>query len=145
MTSFAALLFRRSMSGTGKWGSVVTAIIPMLGAAAAYAAEKPPLTGPELLELLGNGLSVTAIDMNGGKNFTGKVTYVSGGSLSGTITFTGKQPVPISGTWKVEGGKLCRTIVPLQPQQVCETWVRSGNKEVTIRVGNGDVGVSRWQ
>jgi hypothetical protein len=83
--------------------------------------------------------------MNGGKNFTGKVTYVSGGSLSGTITFTGKQPVPISGTWKVEGGKLCRTIVPLQPQQVCETWVRSGNKEVTIRVGNGDVGVSRWQ
>lgn len=145
MTSFAALLFRRSMNGACKWASVVMVVFLMIGAAASYAAEKTPLTGAELLELLGNGLSVTAIDMNGGKNFTGQVTYVSGGKLSGSITFTGKPPVAISGTWKVEGGRLCRTIVPLQPQQVCETWVRSGNKEVTIRVGNGDVGVNRWQ
>jgi hypothetical protein len=104
-----------------------------------------PLTGPELLELLGNGLSVTATDMQGGKNYAGQVTYASGGALAGTVTFTGKPPIPITGTWKVENGRVCRTIVPLQPQQVCEVWLRSGNKEVTIRVGTADVSVNRWE
>ena len=111
----------------------------------ACAAEKPPLTGVELSALLANGLSVSATDMRGGKNFTGQLTYAPGGTLSGAITFAGKPPVAVSGTWKIDGSRLCRTIVPLQPQETCEVWLKSGDKEVTIRVGNTDVGMSRWQ
>ena len=111
----------------------------------AFPAEKVPLTGPELNALLANGLSVSSTDMQGGKNFTGQMTYAANGTLSGAITFTGKSPINVKGTWKLDGPRLCRTIAPLQPQEVCEMWLKSGSNEVTIRVGNADVGVSRWQ
>jgi hypothetical protein len=111
----------------------------------AFSAEKVPLTGPELNGLLTKGLSVASTDTVGGKNFTATMTYAANGTLSGAIVFTGKPPIDVKGTWKLDGPRLCRTIVPLQPQEVCETWHKSGNNEVTIRVGNADVGVSRWK
>ena len=111
----------------------------------AFPAEKVTLTGPELSALLAKGLSVSSTDMLGGKNFTGTMTYATNGTLSGAITFTGKGPIDVKGTWKLDGPRLCRTIVPLQPQEVCEVWLKSGSNEVTIRVGNTDVGVSRWK
>jgi len=111
----------------------------------AFAAEKVPLTGPELNALLANGLSVSSTDMLGGKHFTAHMTYATNGTLSGPVTFTGKAPIDVKGTWKLDGPRLCRTIIPFQPQEVCEIWLKSGSNEVTIRVGNTDVGVSRWQ
>ena len=111
----------------------------------ALADEKIPLTEPELDALLAKGLSVSSTDMVGGKNFTARMTYAPNGTLAGAITFTGKTPVDVKGTWKLDGPRLCRTIVPLQPQEICETWHKSGSNEVTIRVGNTDVGISRWQ
>jgi hypothetical protein len=116
----------------------------MTGAAVASAADKP-LTGAQLTELLGKGLSVTSLDMNGGKNFTGQATFATGGTLKGTVTFTGKPAIPLTGTWKVDGDRLCRVVRPLQPQEVCETWVQSGDKEVTIRIGNTNISLIRWQ
>src|SRR5215218_8752232 len=110
-----------------------------------FAAEKVPLTGPELTALLAKGLAVSSTDMVGGKNFTATMTYAANGTLSGAIIFTGKIPVDVKGTWKLDGPRVCRTIVPLQPQEVCETWHKSGSNEVTIRVGNTDLGVSRWK
>jgi hypothetical protein len=110
----------------------------------AVAAEKPQLTDQEMKALLGMGLSFSSMDMQGGKNFTGRVTYASDGTLSGTITFTGRPSIAFAGTWKLDGSRLCRTIVPLQPQEVCETWLKSGEKEVTIRVGASEIAVSRW-
>jgi hypothetical protein len=116
-----------------------------IGAGPAWAAENSALTGSQLTELLAKGLSVTSLDMYGGKNFTGQATFASGGTLSGTLSFAGKSPVPLTGTWKIDGDRVCRTVRPLQPQEVCETWLRSGDKEVTIRVGKTDVGMIRWQ
>jgi hypothetical protein len=110
----------------------------------AFSADNVALTGPELSALLAKDLSVSSTDMLGGKNFTGRMTYAANGTLSGAVTFTGKAPINVKGTWKLDGSRLCRTIVPLQPQEVCETWLKSGANEVTIRVGNADVGVSRW-
>jgi hypothetical protein len=111
----------------------------------AFSAEKIPLAGPELSALLANGLSVSATDMVGGKNYTARMTYATNGTLSGAVTLVGKVPIDVKGTWKLDGSRVCRTIVPLQPQEVCETWFKSGSNEVTIRVGDTDVGMIRWQ
>jgi hypothetical protein len=114
-------------------------------AGGANAADKKPLNADEMKSLLANGLSVSSSDMRGGQNFTGQVTYAANGTLSGTLTFKGKEPIPLSGTWKLDGAKLCRTINPLQPQEVCESWLRNGDKEVVHQVGTAEVGISRWQ
>jgi hypothetical protein len=111
----------------------------------AHAAEKQQLSELEIKALLGKGLSVSSTDMDGGKKFTGQASYAADGTLSGTLTFVGKSPIAFEGRWKLDGSRFCRTIVPLQPQEVCETWLKSGDKEVTIRVGGTDVAVSRWK
>ena len=117
----------------------------VLLATATHAADKKPLTAEEMKTLLANGLTVSSSDMRGGANFTGKVTYAPDGTLSGSLAFNGQQPIPLTGTWKLNGARLCRTISPLQPQEVCETWVKTGDKEVTHQVGTNEVGISRWQ
>jgi hypothetical protein len=110
----------------------------------AFPAEMLPLTGPELDALLAKGLTVSSTDMLGGKHYTAHMTYATDGTLSGSVTLTGRPPIDLKGTWKLDGPRLCRTIIPFQPQEVCETWLKSGSNEVTIRVGNTDMGVSRW-
>lgn len=120
-------------------------LVAMATADRAFPAEKVPLTGPELDALLANGLTVSSTDMLGGKHYTAHVTYATNGTLSGAVTFPGKAPIDLKGTWKLDGPRLCRTILPFQPQEICETWLKSGSNEVTIQVGNTEVAVSRWQ
>jgi hypothetical protein len=127
-------------------GALILLAAVAIADSAAFAAEKVPLTEPELNALLANGLSVSSTDMLGGKYFTAHMTYATNGTLSGAVTFNnGKAPIDLKGTWKLDGPRLCRTILPFQPEEICETWLKSGSNEVTIRVGNTDVGVSRWQ
>jgi hypothetical protein len=152
MISFATFLMRlsevdfpRKAKHKLSRGALILLAIVAMANSDAFSAEKVPLTGPEISALLTKGLSVSSTDMLGGKNFTAHMTYAANGTLSGAITFTGKAPIEVKGTWKLDGPRLCRTIVPLQPQEVCEIWLKSGRNEVTIRVGNADVGVSRWQ
>jgi hypothetical protein len=112
----------------------------------AFPGEKVPLTGPELDALLANGLTVSSTDAMGGKHYTAHMTYAADGTLSGAVTSPGKAPIDLKGTWKLDGPRLCRTILPFQPQEVCETWVKSGSSnEVTVQVGNIEIAVSRWQ
>ena len=113
---------------------------------AAFSADKVPLTETELNALLANGLSVSSTDMLGGKYFTAHMTYATDGTLSGAVTFNnGRAPIDLKGTWKLDGPRLCRTILPFQPEQICEVWLKSGSNEVTVRIGETDIGVSRWQ
>ena len=112
----------------------------------AFPGEKVPLTGPELDALLAKGLTVSSTDTMGGKHYTAHMTYAADGTLSGAVTFPGRAPIDLKGTWKLDGPRLCRTILPLQPQEVCETWVKTGSSnEVTVQVGNIEIAVSRWQ
>ena len=149
MVSVGSFLARLGVSSKAKdklsRGALIVLAAMVTAESDAFSAEKVPLTEPELNELLANGLSVSSTDMFGGKYFTARMTYATNGTLSGAVTFTGKAPIDLKGTWKLDGPRLCRTIIPLQPQEVCETWHKSGSNEVTIRVGNTDVGVSRWQ
>jgi hypothetical protein len=150
MISRQRLLTRLSGIGapskaTGKLSRGALILLAAMAAAdKAFPAEMAPLTGQELDTLLAQGLSVSSTDMFGGKHFTAHMTYASNGTLSGAVTFTGRAPIDVKGTWKLDGPRLCRTILPFQPQEVCETWVKSGSNEVTIRVGDIDLGVSRW-
>jgi len=122
-----------------------SSLLTLMVVSTSLAAEKAPLTDGELKALLGSGLSVSSSDVQGGKVFTAQITYAPGGTLSGTLTFVGRSPTTLTGTWKVDGDRFCRTVVPLQPQEVCEMWLKSGEKEVTIRVGDMDVAIIRWQ
>jgi hypothetical protein len=124
--------------------SALILLAAMATADRAFPAEKVPLSGPELDALLANGLTVSSTDMLGGKNYTAHMTYATNGTLSGAVTFPGKAPIDLKGTWKLDGPRLCRTILPFQPQEICETWLKSGSNEVTIQVGNTEIGVSRW-
>src|SRR5262252_3499473 len=151
MISSQALLTRLSeieapSKATGKLSrGALILLAAMATAGRAYPAEMVPLTGPELDTLLAQGLSVSSTDMLGGKYYTAHMTYAADGTLSGAVTIAGRAPIDSKGTWKLDGPRLCRTIIPFQPQEVCETWVKSGsNNEVTVQVGNIEIAVSRW-
>ena len=122
-----------------------SSLLTLMLVSTALAAEKLPLADVEMKALLGKGLAVSSTDMQGGKVFTAQITYAHDGTLSGTLTFTGQPAIALTGTWKLDGPELCRTVIPLQPQEVCETWLKSGDKQVTITVGGVDMAVSRWQ
>jgi len=122
-----------------------SSLLTLMLVSTALAAEKLPLADVEMKALLGKGLQVTSTDPQAGKLFTAQMIYAPNGTLSGTLTFTGRPPTAFTGTWKLDGLRLCRTVVPLQPQEVCETWLKSGEKEVTVRVGDMDIAVSRWR
>jgi hypothetical protein len=150
MISFRAFLTGLSETGVLRntsdklFGSALVLLAAMATADRALPADMVPLTEPELDALLANGLTVSSTDMLGGKHYTAHMTYASDGTLSGAVTITGRAPIDLKGTWKIDGPRLCRTIIPFQPQEICETWLKSGNNEVTVRVGSTDMAVSRW-
>ena len=103
-----------------------------------------PYTAPEMQALLAKGLLVSSSDLEGGKVFTGRVTLSSDGKLSGTITPAGDKAIALTGNWKLKGALLCRTIAPIEPDEVCETWVKSGNKQATIQVNGKAASINKW-
>jgi hypothetical protein len=112
----------------------------------AWAQAKRPLTAAEMQALLAKGLMVTSTDPEGGKKFTGQVNLQAGGKLTGTLSIAGHGSAALNGTWKLNGARLCRTLGQVQPEEVCETWLRVGNaKEVTVQVDGKDASINRWQ
>jgi hypothetical protein len=117
----------------------------VLAAGGAMAQDKKPLSAAEMKTLTANGLTVSTMDMQGGKTFTGRVELAATGKLSGSLTPAGDKAIALSGTWKLKGAQLCRTLAPIQPDEVCETWLRTGAKEVTVQVDGKETSVNRWQ
>lgn len=95
--------------------------------------------------LLSKGLVVVSSDIEGGRTFAARITLAAGGQLSGTLTPAGERAIPVSGVWKLRGAQVCRTLAPLQPEEICETWVKTGVKEATIQIGGKDASINRWQ
>jgi hypothetical protein len=104
-----------------------------------------PYTAAEMQALLAKGLAVASSDLDGGKVFTARITLAAGGQLSGALTPAGDKAIAVSGTWKLKGAQVCRTLAPIQPEEVCETWVKSGPKQATIQIDGKDASVNRWQ
>ena len=104
-----------------------------------------PYTAAEMQALLAKGLVVSSSDLEGGKTFTARITLAAGGQLSGSLTPAGDKAIPVTGVWKLKGAQVCRTLAPIQPEEICETWVKSGPKQATIQVDGKDASVNRWQ
>ena len=113
-------------------------------ASVALAADKKPLTAAEMKVLVGNGLSIDISDLKGGKEYTGHIDIKPDGTQSGTVTIVGKPPIALSGTWKLKGAKFCRVLLPIEKKEVCETWLRSGDKEVIVKSGGKEKGINKW-
>jgi hypothetical protein len=111
---------------------------------AALAQSKPAYTTAEMQTLLGKGLSVASMDIDGGKKYTGRVNLEPGGRLTGALNVSGHGTVPLNGTWKLQGAQVCRTLGEVQPELICETWIRSGAKEATVQVDGKNVSINRW-
>ena len=103
-----------------------------------------PYTAAEMQALLAKGLVVASSDLDGGKVFTARITLAAGGQLSGALTPAGDKAIPVSSTWKLKGAQVCRTLAPIQPEEICETWIKSGPKQATIQVDGKDASVNRW-
>jgi hypothetical protein len=89
-------------------------------------------------------LIVSSSDTKGGEVFTARITLAVGGELSGVLTPAGGKAVPISGNWKLKGNQLCRTLGPIEPDEVCETWIKAGPNHAVVRVGRKIVSVNEW-
>ena len=112
---------------------------------AGHACAQTPYTAAEMQALLAKGLVVASSDLDGGKVFTARITLAAGGQLSGALTPAGDKAIAVSGTWKLKGAQVCRTLAPIQPEEICETWVKSGAKQATIQVDGKDASINRWQ
>jgi hypothetical protein len=45
----------------------------------------------------------------------------------------------LTGTWKLKGAKFCRVLKPVSENEVCETWVKTGDKQITVMIGGKPV------
>ena len=123
----------------------LTALGFVLVSGVAFAQAKKPFTAAEMQALLGKGLVVSSMDLEGGKHFTGRVNLEAGGKLSGTLTVSGQRPIALLGVWQLKGAQLCRTLEPVEPAEVCETWLRTGPKEAVVQVAGKETSINRWQ
>ena len=110
----------------------------------AFTQDRKPIPAAEMQAMLAKGLLVNSSDLEGGRYFRGRVNLSAGGKLSGTLTPAGQAAIPLSGTWRLKGGQLCRTLQPIEPVEVCETWLRNGPREAVIQVGGKQTSINRW-
>jgi hypothetical protein len=119
------------------------AAVWVLGATIALA-QGTAYTAAEMQALLSKGLVVESSDLEGGKTFTARISLNAGGQLSGSLTPAGEKPIGVNGVWKLKGAQVCRTLQPIQPEEICETWIKTGTKQATIQVGGKSASVNRW-
>ena len=126
---------------TKSFAALTLPILALLATAVA-AAEQRPLTAAEMQALLSNGLTLGIMDVNGGTKYKGSVTINADGTQSGSLVLTGKPPIALTGSWKLKGDKFCRVLKPVGEKEVCETWVKTGDKQITVMVGAKPVGLN---
>jgi hypothetical protein len=121
-----------------------TSLIAMSVVLSGSAFAQSPYSAAEMAALLAKGLVVSSSDLEGGKTFTARITLAAGGQLSGSLTPAGDKAIAVSGVWKLKGAQVCRTLAPLQPEEICETWIKSGTRQATVQVDGKDASINKW-
>src|SRR3954468_6390718 len=121
------------------------ALLVIVIGGSAFGQSPKSYSAAEMQALLGKGLVVASSDIEGGKTFTARITLAADGQLSGTLTPAGDKAIAVSGVWKLKGAQVCRTLAPVQPEEICEVWVKSGAKQATIQVDGKDASINKWQ
>lgn len=124
---------------------IIAVAAALLAAGSAWAQQKQPVNAADMRALLAKGLVVNSSDLSGGKQFTGRVHLEAGGRISGTLNVVGHGQVALTGAWKLNGAQLCRTLAPVEPNEVCETWLRTGPKQAVVQVNGRETSINNWQ
>jgi len=100
-------------------------------------------TAAEMEALLANGLVISSTATRGGEVFFARIALAAGGTLSGVLNASGKA-IPVSGSWKLKGNELCRTLGPIEPDEICEKWFKSGRNRAVVMAGGKIVSFNKW-
>lgn len=104
----------------------------------AQAQEKPSgvlLTAEELKTLVEPSLLISG--RNEVTNFWFGTLLLRDGILYDVLTDTAGNGGPITGKWRLDGDKFCRTSFPQFPQEVCRNWYRVADGSYESRLVAG--------
>jgi hypothetical protein len=102
------------------------------------------MTGDELKALLSPGKTIML--GGAGEGYSGELAINADGTAKGRATTDdGKKTFNIEGTWLIKGNKFCRTWKELDGgKENCESWIKSGENKVIVKVGKKKLGVNHW-
>ncbi len=137
------------MEGTMKGfliGAIIVAVAVGLPAEAAKKKAKGvAMTGAELHVLLDDGQDL--ILGGAGMGYEGSLALKSDGTGEGDVKTSTGEIFAIKGVWRITGDKFCRTWEGGRDagKEICERWLRSGDKSVTVMVDKKNYGVNSWK
>lgn len=118
-------------------------LLASLLALPAIAQDGPAMTGKQLTELLAKGAT---LQLGGdGMGYKGKLTLAADGTGKGSAKTDDGTKITLSGKWRIDGNKFCRTWADLDGgKEVCETWHLTSGRSVQVYVDGKMVGANSW-
>jgi len=119
------------------------ACIALLFGAPSVALAQKGLTGAQLTQLTGKGITLTL--GGAGQGYQGTLKLSANGKGKGSAVTDAGDKISIVGTWTIEGDQFCRAWKDLnEGQVVCETWVPTSAQSVDVYNGKERIGVNSW-
>lgn len=115
----------------------------LLAASGASAAEK--MSGKQLTALLKDGKEIM---LGGpGKGCSGTLMVAADGTAKGEVKTDSGDVIAIEGKWAIKKDRFCRTWVGGRDpgKEICETWVKSGDRSVDVFKGKENIGTNSWK
>lgn len=118
-------------------------VLASLAAMPAAAQDGPALTGAQLTELLSKGAT---LQLGGdGMGYKGTLALAADGTGEGGAKTDDGTEITLSGTWRIDGDRFCRTWAALDGgKEVCETWHATSANSVQVFVDGKMVGANSW-
>ena len=100
------------------------------------------LSGEALKALLmeGRTYSIAGAD----ESYAGTLALQPDGTAVGTAKTRGGKSVDVSGTWVIKGNQFCRKWKFNAPKEICESWMQTGEREITVFIDDEKIGTNSW-
>ena len=119
-------------------------VLAVLFASSAAFSQDGQMSGDELKALLSAGKEIS---LGGpGTGYSGSLMLNTDGTGAGNAkTDDGKKTFVLTGSWSIKGNEFCRAWKEFDKgEEVCESWVKTGNRQVDVLVAGKKVGVNHW-